>query len=340
MILQICGGCGEHGRNSFLIKGDGVSFLLDAGKGNGGSLPDFPLEAIPHLDALFLSHSHADHSGAIPFLRSHGFQGPVIATAPTLAQLPFDPGKTLLIHPEENRFKTISFHGGRSGHCIGSVWLFMSIGERTLFYSGDYHEGGPVYRCDAVRDVTAGLAIVDAAYGSHETTVPEAEEAIITIVKDLLSTHPSLLMPVPKHGRGLDMIRLLSSRLPGVPLYADATQLAELHADPSGFWSVPFDASPQVYQGMIQPGVTFVSDPQLATAEGRQASVGIPVLFTGTIDPGSFAEKVRSSGQGRFQSYPVHQGIPSFQRLKAVNAFTRVIPFHSAELPVSSPIVF
>lgn len=340
MILDIYGGCGEHGRNCFSLKEDGLHILMDAGKGNGGKLPDVPLEEIPRLDAVLLSHSHADHCGAIPFLREHGFQGPVIATAETLSQLPFDPGKKMVIHRGENQFRNLSFQWGRSGHCIGAIWMVLHLGERTVCYSADYHEDGPVYRCDPIRNVSAGLAIVDAAYGSHETTVEDAESAIITLVKDLLASHPSLLMPVPKHGRGLDMIRLLSSRLPGVPLYADATQLAELHADPSGFWSVPFDASPQVYQGTIQPGVTFVSDPQLATAEGRQASVGIPVLFTGTIDPGSFAEKVRSSGQGRFQSYPVHQGIPSFQRLKAVNAFTRVIPFHSAELPVSSPIVF
>ena len=130
-----------------------------------------------------------------------------------------------------------------------------------------------MYRCDPIRNVSAGLAIVDAAYGSQETTVPDAEETIITIVKDLLSTHASVLMPVPKHGRGLDMICLLSSKLPDVPLYADATQLTELHADPLGFWTVPFEASPQVYRGTIDPG-SFAEKPQ-PFPPGEMASLAV-----------------------------------------------------------------
>lgn len=120
--------------------------------------------------------------------------------------------------------------------CLGEFkFIHSEKTNRKKSYSADYHEDGPVYRCDPIRNMSAGLAIVDAAYGSQETTVPDAQEAIITIVKDLLSTHASVLMPVPKHGRGLDMICLLSSNLPDVPLYADTTQLTELHADPLGF---------------------------------------------------------------------------------------------------------
>jgi predicted metal-dependent RNase len=31
MELYIAGGCSEHGRNCFLVKGENLSFLVDAG---------------------------------------------------------------------------------------------------------------------------------------------------------------------------------------------------------------------------------------------------------------------------------------------------------------------
>lgn len=42
--------------------------------------PEFKIE---ELDAIVLSHSHMDHSGAIPFLYRMGYRGPVYCTAPT-----------------------------------------------------------------------------------------------------------------------------------------------------------------------------------------------------------------------------------------------------------------
>ena len=71
MKLMIAGGVGEHGRNCFLVQGETVRFLVDCGK-----MADTPEDPYPRLtraeicrlDAVFLTHSHADHTGALPWL--------------------------------------------------------------------------------------------------------------------------------------------------------------------------------------------------------------------------------------------------------------------------------
>lgn len=60
--------------------------LIMADRADDG-YPRLPLESIPELDAVFRTHSHADHTGAIPWLLQHGFTGTVVAFGETLRQL-------------------------------------------------------------------------------------------------------------------------------------------------------------------------------------------------------------------------------------------------------------
>ena len=91
MELFIAGGCGEHGRNCFYVEQNGEAFLVDCGllAGAEDNLPRLNAEQIQKLRAVFLTHSHADHTGALPWLAQQGYQGSIYATLPTLTQLPF-----------------------------------------------------------------------------------------------------------------------------------------------------------------------------------------------------------------------------------------------------------
>jgi len=73
----------------YLLKTISSTILLDCGlfqgrreeeKANKKPLPFSPSD----IDAVVLSHAHLDHSGRLPLLVNHGYEGPIYMTLPTL----------------------------------------------------------------------------------------------------------------------------------------------------------------------------------------------------------------------------------------------------------------
>ncbi len=67
--------------------GDGDRWVLvDVGAFMGGEGENHPWPAelpVDRIDAVFLTHAHADHVGRVPLLIEEGYEGPIYATAPT-----------------------------------------------------------------------------------------------------------------------------------------------------------------------------------------------------------------------------------------------------------------
>jgi len=158
--MQFLGGSDEVGNLALVLDFHGMRFLFDYGM-SPGKPPRFPL-APPPVDMTFLSHSHLDHCGMIPWLCSQTDHN-IVTTEPTaivsnllqkdtvkIAQMdgysvPYDntdvktaehsyayvePGTKQHLGDEY----AIRFHS--AGHIPGSL-MFELIGEKRVLFTGD-----------------------------------------------------------------------------------------------------------------------------------------------------------------------------------------------------------
>lgn len=350
MELYIAGGVGEHGRNCFYLQNGSDAVLVDCGLMAGCSdpLPRLTENQICKLKAVFLTHSHADHTGALPWLFRQGYTGPVIATTPTLQQLPFTVQNAIALEhmiPRNERCGGIRW--GLSGHCAGSVWLKLGWNGKTILFSGDYTEQSAVYPCDALRDHRADLAVLDCAYG-HDCDMRNASvTAAAVAVENLLGKFPIVFLPVPKYGRGLDLLLQIRHRLPCVPLYGDAhfcRQAETALAEDSWYKPLPQWIFRSVRQYNAESaGVVFLSDPQLRGVAGEYARSllkrGAVGVMTGTPDAGSFSSELLAERKMEFRRYPVHLNETQCHALEEQNCFLQVLHYHSPEFASPGKII-
>ena len=354
MELYIAGGVGEHGRNCFYVKGDGINFIVDCGIMADDSENPYPRlspEQIKSAEALFLTHSHADHSGASLWLYENGFNGEVIASGETIRQLPFTLAKSIslgeLCPSGRGNFRNIDIRYGRSGHCAGSVWYSFSLNGKTILFSGDYTENTLVYACDPIRNEYADIAVLDCTYGKDDVSYEYACDSLAAETKKLLSEHRLLLFPVPKFGRGFEILKLFSDRTENVPFYAEERFLQNLIPDETeAFWyrSDKIYATVQAYRGQSK-GIVFVGDPQLKKQSSQNIArqildLGGSAVMTGTTEKNSYSEKLINDNKMVSLRYPVHLNYRQFEELKSRNRFSAVIPYHSAELDHEKTIEF
>ena len=89
MKYVFLGGAGEVGASCLLVSVADRNILIDAGvrvnASGEAALPDFKTlkEMTSTLDAIFISHAHADHVGALPLIHKLFPQTPIYTTLPT-----------------------------------------------------------------------------------------------------------------------------------------------------------------------------------------------------------------------------------------------------------------
>lgn len=367
MHIFCAGGLGEHGRNCFLASGERIRFVVDCGVMNGAAANEaFPRLApgrIAALDCVFLTHSHADHVGALGWLYEHGFHGPVFLSRPTLeqvtrtAEIPREPVVLEDLAPPLTDVEIppgLRLRWGRSGHCAGAVWLRIEAEGRSLLFSGDYVEETLVYACDPLRGVNADVALLDCAYGPLDYPAEDCRALLKERTGELLAAGRSVAFPVPRHGRGLELAALFQRAGLG-PIHADAALLREFRElDQLGrFWAKPA-ALPDVnalrelsapaggthWPEQRHPGIAgifLLADPQLGREQNRNFCADIltrggAVLLTGHCDKDSYSAELLTLGLAEQRRYPAHQGVAQMKKLCANNAFSHVLPVHSAQM--------
>lgn len=357
MKLHIAGGCGEHGRNCFHVIGEHTAFLVDCGQmagEPGGGYPRLSGEDIADIRCVFLTHSHADHTGALPWLRQQGYSGPVLASKHTLDQLPFPVENGIALEKVcpggEGSFLGIRIRWGKTGHCVGSIWYQFDVEERSMLFSGDYTEDTQVFACDLLREKQADLAILDCAYGRDTSTYAVCCENLLKRVRQLQESYPLLVFPIPKFGRGTEILRLFQDSGIAGPFYGDLHFCNELaKSDHYASWYKPGTSVPSEmvfpYTGAEKAGIVFLSNPQLRTENTRTLAQkalthGGFAIMTGTVEPGTFSAELLEQGSMEMLRYPVHLSYSQYQQLISQNFFSQVVPYHSSDFTPKSIIRF
>lgn len=215
---------------AFLLEIAGRRLLLDLGEGpEPGVRPE--LAGIGRLDAIFLSHGHIDHVGAIDLWPELGCP-PVYATAPTFSAIPqlgraLPPdAQNLLPLRGTARILDLEVTLGRSGHAIGGVWLHFAAAGGVL-YMGDFSRESRILPFDP--PPPAALVVTDLSYGDRDQALAEQ------LVQLAALAQAGSVFPVPVMGRGAELVlRLREAGLPARPCPVVWAEMAALAQDRSG----------------------------------------------------------------------------------------------------------
>ena len=233
---EFLGGGDEVGRLGILLRCPGTRLLIDYGI-TATDPPKYPAPC-PPVDIAFLTHSHLDHCGMIPWLTSRydinvvctsvskeigmlliedsikigeaeGFPEPYNARDAKIAQRRFEEisfGDT--VDAGKMRVTTHS-----AGHIPGAT-MYELTGQRTTLVTGDLHTldtrlvmGAKPVKCDNL--------IMESTYsGRNHPSRPKTEYALLKKIDEVIQRGGNVIIPAFAVGRTQEILLLLKdSRL-------------------------------------------------------------------------------------------------------------------------------
>lgn len=332
MKVGLLGGFGEKGRTSLAVSSGGARILLDAGIKVGATGDEYyPAwgRSADAIDAIFISHAHEDHVGALSRLLSLGYSGPIFITAETFAEAP----ATLAAYADPQDFARFPLPRDRiemfapgdvldigglrvatgcSGHVVGGAWFAVSDGARKVVYSGDVVPDSSVFRMDPAPE--CDLLVLDASYGADSVSGSQRAREIAAWV----AAHPDgCLLPTPLSGRSLELL----ATLPG-PLAIHADMRKALESQMEADDALMPGAAAMLRERLAKAADWFEEDElpamPLLTDDGmgsagpasrlipRAQAEGYPILLTGHLPACSPGDLARRSGHAEWIRMPTH----------------------------------
>lgn len=341
MEIHIAGGCQEHGRNSFLLQGKDGGVLLDCGRMETSQdtpfkFPVLSAEQIRGLKLVIISHSHADHTGALSWLEEKGYRGPVLMSRLTAEYLTVLPRNLLFLEDISvpgawfTPCRGIGLSWAHSGHCDGAVWLKVEMDGRRILYSGDYIEHSRLFPHDDIRGEEADMAILDCGYGSTDYLCAAQDRILLETTGQALQEGKRVVFPVPANGRGGEVLRLMAMAFPDEAFFHDGALAPAVTRHRSAFPDA-FSRG-RALRDPATARILFFCDPHMRREETFSAASDALTILTGSPVPGSPADRLLSGERdGRIMKivHPVHQSLTQVFSLVLSNRFRRVIPFHA-----------
>ncbi|NNU81821.1 MBL fold metallo-hydrolase [Halovulum dunhuangense] len=303
--LTALSGFDAKGPACFLLEIGGRRLLLDLGEGpDHAARPDLSGQA--PVDAILVTHAHADHAGALDMAGQLG-DPPVHATAPAIALAPRLAGAREL-PLGASVIAGIPVETGLAGHAPGAVWLRIG-GPGGLVYTGDTNAEGGLFPCTP--PPPAAALVFDASYGADDAGLADQRAAL-----QALAARGPLLLPAPAGGRGLEMALAFLEAGHEVAL-CPAHLSAAARLAGFGPWLAPGGAgrlarlaakARPLEIGTPAAGVMIAAGPNAETGFVA-ALVGrgdARIVFTGHLGQGTPAADLVAGGRARFLRWNVH----------------------------------
>jgi len=233
--IGFLGGAREIGRAAIALKTQKTQVLLDYGVMVNHE-PGFPMHVPPKdVDALILSHSHLDHSGAIPIFHIRN-KTPVYGTPPTFDltnvlisdfihlsgyYLPFEyielrsmmKNSIPLKYREERTVGDVRFQLLDAGHIPGSAQILVEAEGKRLVYTGDYNtrETRLLNRADTDYGKLDAL-IIESTYADEDhPNRAELEKEFVGQVTEVIENGGTVLIPAFSVGRSQEIACILAA---------------------------------------------------------------------------------------------------------------------------------
>ncbi|MBS7605453.1 MAG: MBL fold metallo-hydrolase [Candidatus Bathyarchaeia archaeon] len=235
MEIKFLGGAKEVGRVAIAVKTDKAQVLLDYGVMLNHT-PGFPMHIPPKdVDAIIITHSHLDHSGAIPIFYISE-RKPVYGTRLNLEftsllikdfihlssyYLPFEyielnsmiRSYISINYREEIRIGDITLHLLNSGHLPGGASVIIEAEGKRLLYTSDFNtiETRLLPKADQDYGVLDAV-IIESTYATEDHTERKIlEEKFVNEVTSVVESGGTVLVPAFSVGRAQEIACVLAA---------------------------------------------------------------------------------------------------------------------------------
>ncbi|MFH0926960.1 MAG: MBL fold metallo-hydrolase [Candidatus Micrarchaeota archaeon] len=248
MKLDILGAGHEVGRSCFVVNTD-KKIMLDCGlKIHNKEKPQlYPMPPAHGVDACVISHAHLDHIGFLPSLFDH-YNPQVISTLPTKeigelllldsAKIIIEEYGTLPYRRSSHKdameaFRTFGYGQkipvgqtditlNNAGHVPGSASVLLEHKEKRILYSGDFRLSDTQMHNRAHVEKDVDLLIVESTYANRDhPNRKDLEVQLAEMARETIENGGSLLLPAFAVGRTQELLSVLKSQAPDLPVWVD-----------------------------------------------------------------------------------------------------------------------
>ncbi len=224
-----------------------------------------PLD-VSAIDFVLLTHGHLDHVGYLPLLVKQGFLGKIYSTAPTIDVTKLILRDSAKIQEEEaeraNQFKyskhnpakplytvkeaemvfpllqsinedecikideETSFKFHYNGHIIGSCFIELKLGSKTIVFSGDIGRTEDPLMRTPKKPTNADVLLIESTYGNrlHPSNV---KSLLANAVSKAAQNGGTIIIPSFAVERAQLIMYLLwqlkhENKIPSIPMYMDS----------------------------------------------------------------------------------------------------------------------